>query len=291
MAVQCRAVGDSRRPQPSPTCNRLSCTHSNCVTVSVGLPGIWNTRSNIWSRQCSNCSQCTSSLIKAQQTWVAWACACLHLTLTCTRAAEWAGRRRGAPPPVGTAWHPAAAGKRCNPGEPSSHPPCTSSWWPPLSVPNYYLNLNVPWLHCPQFDKYVCGFNKSFKTPKKNQTNMHLSWICAFVANTRILFPLLPRFYSRQMRFDSDIHMYKKMVSGASALQTHFPTQKMQVLFFEVFPNLNSSLAIAERLCLTGNHDERVLKPFRRRKNQVLMWNVSSQISIRFYGSSQLKKR
>ena len=31
---------------PHVTCVVL-CTHSNCVTMSVGLPGIWNTHSNI----------------------------------------------------------------------------------------------------------------------------------------------------------------------------------------------------------------------------------------------------
>ena len=96
----------------------------------------------------------------------------------------WAGVRRGAPPPVGTAWHPAAAGKCCNPGKkPSSHPPCTCSWWPPLSVPNYKLILNVPWLHCPQSNKYVCSFNKSFKTKYPTPRN------ALFVRSSRFLPP------------------------------------------------------------------------------------------------------
>ena len=64
------------------------------------------------------------------------------------------GKRKEAPP-LGTAWHPAEAGKCRNPGKPSSHSPCTLHLHATFEWTKLQLILNVPWLHCAQFNKYA----------------------------------------------------------------------------------------------------------------------------------------
>ena len=102
-------------------------------------------------------------------------------TRGCTRSAEWPSwQEEEEAPPLGTAWHPAEAGKCRNPGKPSSHSPCTLHLHATFEWTKLQLILNVPWLHCAQFNKYVFGFNKPLKpqitiwagTGRRNRLNM-----------------------------------------------------------------------------------------------------------------------
>ena len=77
-------------------------------------------------------------------------------TRGCTRSAEWPSwQEEEEAPSLGTAWHPAEAGKCRNPGKPSSHSPCTLHLHATFEWTKLQLILNVPWLHCAQFNKYA----------------------------------------------------------------------------------------------------------------------------------------